>query len=248
MELWLKGLSVMLEKIFGVRLISKLQAILLMEADFNAMNKEVYGIQMLNNAQQYKLIPEDMFSEQNCTADDGGLEKTLFYDITRQTRTPAAIASVDTSNCYDLIAHAMASRIFQSFGVESTAACAMLEMIQEMIFFLRTAYGDSKTFAGSSIKINLMKFPREEVTVPEMELWFCAIAQVVSHGPAQASLGVFRVNGHKLWEWRVVENRGRLYRQKGDQVEVYGHVQRGRYKNLCTSRSGKMHSNMATVE
>ena len=40
-----------------------------------------------------------------------------------------------------------------------------------------------------------MKFPREEVTVPEMELWCCAIAQVVSHGPAQASLGVFRVDG-----------------------------------------------------
>ena len=51
-----------------------------------------------------------------------------------------------------------------------------------------------------------MKFPREKVTVPEMELWCHAIAQVVSHGPVQASLGVFRVNGHKLWEWRVVEN------------------------------------------
>ncbi len=69
-----------------------------------------------------------------------------------------------------------------------------------------------------------MKFPREEVTVPEMELWCRAIAQVASHGPAQASLGVFRANGHKLWEWQVVENRGRLYRQNVDQVEVYGHV------------------------
>ncbi len=29
----------------------------------------------------------------------------------------------------------------------------MLLMIQEMKFFLRTAYGDSKTFAGSSIEI-----------------------------------------------------------------------------------------------
>jgi hypothetical protein len=29
----------------------------------------------------------------------------------------------------------------------------MLETIQEMKFFLRTAYGDSKTFAGSSIKV-----------------------------------------------------------------------------------------------
>jgi hypothetical protein len=79
--------------------------------------------------------------------------KTLFYDIARQKRSPAAIVSVDASNCYDQIAHAMASLIFQSFGVESVAVSAMLETIQEMKFFLRTAYGDSKTFAGSSIKI-----------------------------------------------------------------------------------------------
>ncbi len=79
------------------------------------MNKEVYGIWMLDNARRYKLIPEEIFSKQNRTADYGGLAKTLFYDIARQMRTPAAIASVDVSNCYDQIAHAMASLIFQSF-------------------------------------------------------------------------------------------------------------------------------------
>ncbi len=68
----------MLEKMFGVRLVSKLRAILLMEADFNAMNKEVYGVRMLDNARRYKLIPEEIFSEQNSTADDGGLAKRCF--------------------------------------------------------------------------------------------------------------------------------------------------------------------------
>ena len=93
-----------------------------------------------------------------------------------------------------------------------------------------------------------MKFPREVVTAPEMELWCRAIVQVVTYGPAQTSLGPFRVDGHKVWEWRVVENRGRLYRQNGDKVEVYGHVRRGRYKHIRTSRSGKMCGDMATVE
>ena len=93
-----------------------------------------------------------------------------------------------------------------------------------------------------------MKFPRKEVTAPEMDLWCRAIAQVVAHGPAQASLGVFRAEGHKLWEWQVVENPGRLYRQHGDQVEVYAHVQRGRYRHIRTSRSGKMRGDIATVE
>jgi hypothetical protein len=95
---------------------------------------------------------------------------------------------------------------------------------------------------------SIMKFPRKEVTAPEMELWCCAIAQVMLHGPAQASLGAFKVDGHKLWEWRVVETRGRLYRQNGDQVKVYRHVRRGRYKHICTSCSGKMRGDIATVE
>jgi len=166
----------MLEKMFGVRLVSKLRAILLMEADFNAMNKEVYGVRMMDNARRYKLIREEIFSEQNCTADDGGLAKTLFYVIARQTRTPAAIASVDASNCYDWIAHAMASLIFQSFGVESTAVSAMLETIQEMKFFLRTAYGDSKTFAGSSIKIKTQGLGQDNGASPA---GWCVISIVI---------------------------------------------------------------------
>jgi hypothetical protein len=54
-------------------------------------------------------------------ANNGTLCKTLFYDITRQARVPAAIASVDASNCYDRIVHAMASMIFQAFDVPTTA-------------------------------------------------------------------------------------------------------------------------------
>ncbi len=102
----------MLEKMFGVRLVSKLQAILLMEADFYAMNKEVYGVRMLKEARKYKLIPEEIFSEKNCMANNGGLAKTLFYNIVCQLRVPVAIALVDASNCYDHIAHAMALLIF----------------------------------------------------------------------------------------------------------------------------------------
>jgi hypothetical protein len=124
-----------------------------MEADFNATNKEVYGVRMLEEARKYKLVPEEIFSERNRTADDGGLAKTLFYNIVCQLRVPAAITSVDASNCYDRIAHAMASLIFQSFGVAETAVTTMLETIQDMIFFLRMAFGDSKEFAGLTIKV-----------------------------------------------------------------------------------------------
>ncbi len=85
LERWSNGLSVMLEKMFRVRLVSKLREILLMEADFNVMNKEVYGVRMLNTARKYKLVPEEIFGEKNQMADNGSLAKTLFYDIVQQT-------------------------------------------------------------------------------------------------------------------------------------------------------------------
>jgi hypothetical protein len=73
-------------------LVNKLCAILLMEGDFNAINKMVYGVRMLNNSRDHNLMPKEIFSKRNGMADDGMLCKTLFYDITQQARIPAAIA------------------------------------------------------------------------------------------------------------------------------------------------------------
>jgi hypothetical protein len=100
-----------------------------MEGDFNAMNKIVYGVRMLQNARKHNQMPEEIFSKKNRMADGGTLCKTLFFDIARQARVGAAITSVDASNCYDRIAHAMALLIFQAFGVPITAVQSMLGTI-----------------------------------------------------------------------------------------------------------------------
>ncbi len=51
------------------------------------------------------------------------------------------------------VSHAIALLVFHSFGVSQEATGAMLKTIQEMNFFLRTAFGDSKDFAGSRVDI-----------------------------------------------------------------------------------------------
>jgi hypothetical protein len=78
LEWWSWGLSVMLKKTLGVTLVTKLRAILFMEADFNATNKIIYGNRMMEKARKYNLMPEEIFSERNRMADDGTLSKTLF--------------------------------------------------------------------------------------------------------------------------------------------------------------------------
>lgn len=61
LDRWAKGLSVMLEKKPGVTIIEKLRSILLMEADFNGANKEIFGDRMMNNVRIHGLMPEEIF-------------------------------------------------------------------------------------------------------------------------------------------------------------------------------------------
>ncbi len=114
LDRWSRGLSVMLEKVFGCALINKLRSILLMEADFNATNKILYGHRMLDVIRKYNLMPEEIYSEKNRLADEGTLVKVLFYNIVHQTRLPAGISAVDANNCYNRIAHPIASLLLQS--------------------------------------------------------------------------------------------------------------------------------------
>ncbi len=75
----------MLEKIFGCTLINKLQAILLMEANFNRSNKIVFGDRMMEVVRQHGYMPEEIYSEKDKTAEDGSLAKLLFYDLVWQS-------------------------------------------------------------------------------------------------------------------------------------------------------------------
>ncbi len=108
---------------------------------------------MLDEARRRNLMPEEVFSKQNKMADNGTLTKVLTYDIIRQTRHSAGLASVDADNCHDRIAHAIASLVFQAFGVPVSASEAMLTTIQEMKIFLRTGFGDSTDFASLTLSI-----------------------------------------------------------------------------------------------
>ncbi len=59
---WGHGLQVMLEKVAGVALVNKLRAILLMEADFNYINKWVFGHEAINKMYVLGYVAEDQYS------------------------------------------------------------------------------------------------------------------------------------------------------------------------------------------
>jgi hypothetical protein len=88
---------------------------------------------------------------------------------------------VDAANCYNRIAHAIASLIFQAFGVPLTAVKTMLGAIENMKFFLQTGFGDSTTYAGGGISVKMQGLTQGNGASPAR--WaFISICILGAHG------------------------------------------------------------------
>jgi hypothetical protein len=89
-------------------------------------------------------------SRQHHDVTDVALNRHLFCDIARQKKYSAAIAGVDLVQCYDHIAHSIASLGSQRWGVPVNAITCLMTTIQLMVFFLCTAHGDSDAFYSAA--------------------------------------------------------------------------------------------------
>ena len=98
---------VMLEKIVGVALVTKLRAILLMEADFNYHNRLTFLSCMMDLARLHNMIPEEIFSEKRKTAEDTILQQVLVYDIARKFQSATHGSLLRCHTIYDRVAHVM---------------------------------------------------------------------------------------------------------------------------------------------
>ena len=146
---WTKGLTVMLEKIENVIRVDKLRAILLMEADFNFINKLVFGHKMVQQCERFLRFPEELYgSRNNHSAVEVGVNRRLTLEILKQKRRNGAIAGVDAAQCYDRIVHSLAILLCRNEGAPLSSLFLMFGAIQSMEFFIRTTFGESSNFYG----------------------------------------------------------------------------------------------------
>jgi hypothetical protein len=73
-------------------------------------------------------------------------------------KAPAGLASIDAANCYDRVAHAVASLVFRVVGAQLPMTLTMLSAIQQMQFFLRTSLGDSDRAVGARLHLSTQGF------------------------------------------------------------------------------------------
>jgi hypothetical protein len=58
---------------------------------------------------------------------------------------------VDLANCYDAVAHPIASIALQSFEVCKVMVAMMLYVLETMTWYLKTAFGQSKILFGGTV-------------------------------------------------------------------------------------------------
>ena len=93
-------------------------------------------------ARENGLVPKEIYSEKGKTPEDAILQQVLVYDIARQLRRPLLVALVDVAQCYNRIAHAVASLTLRAYKVRQTSVASMLTPIQSMEYYFRTGFGE----------------------------------------------------------------------------------------------------------
>ena len=146
---WCKGLTVMLEKEAGNIRVDKLRAILLMEADFNFVNKLLFGHRLVKQIESFNRFPDELYgSRSSLTAILVAINRRLVIDISKQKRRASTIAGVDAAQCYDRIVHSLSILLCQREGAPFSSLLMMFGVIQSMVFYLRTTFGDSSLAYG----------------------------------------------------------------------------------------------------
>jgi hypothetical protein len=80
---WRSAVTVLLEKVLGIRLIDKLRAICLLEADFNWLNKLMFAHWLEQYCRKHNIIPAEQFAKSKSSCEEATLVKNCVCDTAR---------------------------------------------------------------------------------------------------------------------------------------------------------------------
>ena len=148
-KLWERGVDCVLPKKKRQLRVDKLRTIVLLEADFNFLNKHI-ARKLAARAELNKngLAPEQYGSRKSFRAIDHVLNKELSFDILRQNKTPGIIIPTDLKSCYDRICHSIASLSMRRQGIAESEVVCMFTPLQHLEHTIRCAFGTSSDSYG----------------------------------------------------------------------------------------------------
>ena len=146
LERWRNSLKFTLEKLIGVRHLSKVHTIHLLEADYNTGTKHIFSHRETHNAQQHSLLPDSQYAKRHSREIEGVVLKRLFFDLCRITKTPAAALNLYARVCYYILSLQIGSMELRRLVVPKCAIRTLFNTQQRMRNFIRTGQGDSEGY------------------------------------------------------------------------------------------------------
>jgi hypothetical protein len=152
----------------------------------------------------------EQFTKRGSQATEGVLTSGLFCDIAWALHKTAAIESVDLANCYDAVAHLIASTAFQSFKVCKVMIAMMLYVLKTMTWYLKTAVGQSDISFGGTVLNPSMGLGQGNGAAPS---GFPAVCTLMINTYCNLGHGVMFIGA---WAWDVFTLSAVLYLDDSD--------------------------------
>ena len=149
----------------GSRLLSKLQTIHLLEADFNT-GTNIFAQRMMANAYKHGQVPESQYARKYMQAIKAVLSKRLYFDYLRVYKVPGTIISNNTQGCFDRMVLALGSIAFWRLGIPWRLVCSLIDTLQNMKHYIWTSQGDSDDYY-KVISWNLYREEAKEMALPD---------------------------------------------------------------------------------
>lgn len=112
--------------------VDQLRTILLMESDFNLINK-IIGKRAVTNAERANCVADEQFgSRKKMSAILHATNTQLVFDVVRQEKRNVSLLILDAKACYHRISPPVASICLQRWGVPQSMCDMMFTTIDEM--------------------------------------------------------------------------------------------------------------------
>lgn len=145
LDRWKNVTTCMIEKIPGLSRLDKLRVIHLIEVDYNLILKIIWARKTVWNSHNKRLLNNGQAgSRPGCRAIDVAVQKEMRYNYSKLTRTDLLTIDNDAKSCFDRILCNVAMLISQYFGISSQLCDLQATTLQQTVFKIRTALGDSE--------------------------------------------------------------------------------------------------------
>ena len=114
--------------------IDKLRTLCLFQSDFNHNNKFL-GKKVMDNVVQNKLCALEQYSMSGKQCITPAHNRTMLFDLTRDSKGCLSMTSCDLKSCYDRIAHLPATLALRSVGCPIEPLLSMFSTIQNVQYF-----------------------------------------------------------------------------------------------------------------